>query len=276
MHPSISSENVNIDGVNIHYLIAGKGAPILFIHGWPTSSYLWRDVMAELSSKHQVIAIDLPGYGKSDKGMDLSYSFRFHNQIIDGLLAHLDIDNITIGVHDLGGPIGLYWMITNMERVSRLILLNTLVYPKFSTAVKIFAMATMLPGVRSWLTSPRGIGWAMKFGVLQKDKLTSHTIREYQSYFLEKKDRGSLTKSVHRLSIKGYHEIAEKYQTFKGPVQIIYGAKDKILPKVGATMEKVKATLPQANIHVLNNCGHFIQEEEPEEIGKVILDFMNN
>lgn len=274
MHPSISSEYVEINNVRIHYLITGQGEPILFLHGWPTSAYLWRNVMSELSSDYKTIAIDLPGYGKSEKGLDLSYSFRFYNEIIDGLLAHLGIDKVTIGVHDLGGPIGLNWLVKHMDRVNRLILLNTLVYPKFSTMVKVFAMATMLPGIRSWISSPRGIAWSLKFGVNQKNKLSNQTIQEYQSYFIHKDQRGSLLKSVSRLSIKGYHEVAEKLKDFKGPVQIIYGAKDKILPEVADTMAKVKVDLPQANIHVLTNCGHFIQEEEPAEIGRVIMGFM--
>ncbi|MFT4568971.1 MAG: pimeloyl-ACP methyl ester carboxylesterase, partial [Saprospiraceae bacterium] len=72
-----------------------------------------------------------------------------------------------------------------------------------------------------------------------------------------------------------YHEIAEKISQFKVPVLIIYGEEDKILPQVAKTMNRVKEDLPQSEIHILSNCGHFLQEEEPEEIGRIINEFMS-
>ena len=126
MHSSISSQYTQVENTKIHYLIAGKGAPILFLHGWPTSSYLWRNIMPELSTKYQVIAIDLPGYGKSEKRVNDSYSFRYYNRILSGFLENLGIDKITLGLHDAGGPIGLYWAVQDLQRVNRLLLFNTL------------------------------------------------------------------------------------------------------------------------------------------------------
>lgn len=75
-----------VSDVKVHYLIAGKGEPILFIRGFPTSSYLWRNIMVELSEKFQVIAIDLPGYGKSDKRIEDSFSFRYYNRLLTEFL----------------------------------------------------------------------------------------------------------------------------------------------------------------------------------------------
>ncbi|MBT8220439.1 MAG: alpha/beta fold hydrolase [Bacteroidia bacterium] len=274
MHSEISSEYIEIAGTKIHYLIAGQGAPILFIHGFPTSSYLWRNIMTSLSDKFQVIAIDLPGYGKSDKNIEDSFSFRYYNRILTGFLDHLNLDHITLGVHDLGGPIGLYWMVQNMERVHQLILFNTLVFPQFSWAVKLFALATVLPGIRDWLTSPKGIKKAIYFGVYRKDKITADVIQHYQSPFEDMKSRKVLLKSVQRLSLKGFSEIERKLPSFKGPVQIIYGENDKILPKVGATMKRVQGILSQANIISIPDCGHFLQEDAPDKISATITAFM--
>ena len=133
----------------------------------------------------------------------------------------------------------------------------------------------MLPGIRSWISSPNGIKRAIYFGVSQKDQLTEQTIQHYQAPFAEKIARKALLKAVQRLSIKGFHEIAEKLPQFKGPVQIIYGENDKILPKVQETMEKVKKDLPQAEINALPECGHFLQEDAPSQISQLILEFMD-
>lgn len=273
---NIKSKYIQINSTKIHYLIAGKGSPILLIHGFPTSAYLWRNILTGLSEKHQVIALDLPGYGKSDKKLDASYSFKYYNRILTGFLDALQLDQITLGVHDVGGPIGLYWLVQNMERVNRLILFNTLVFSKFSWAVKLFGLATILPLVKDWLTSPNGIKAAIRLGVYHKENLTEEIIKNYQSPFLDKNSRKALLRSVQRLSIKGYYEIEEKLPSFKGPVQIIYGENDKILPKVSDTMKKVKEQLPQAHIFSLPNCGHFLQEDEPQKISDAILAFMKN
>ncbi len=274
MPTTITSNTIQVDNTTIHYRIAGQGETILFLHGWPTSSYLWRNMMPALAEKYQVIALDLPGFGQSDKRPEDSYSFRYYSRIISGFLDQLDIQRTTLGVHDLGGPLGLFWMSQHMERVDRLILFNTLVYPEFSLAVKLFGLATVLPVVRDLITSPAGIKWAMRFGVHQKHKLTEEIIRNYQAPFKEREARKALLKSVQRLSLKGFAAIAEVMSSFQGPVQILYGEKDRILPKVSDTMARVKADLPQATVQSFPNSGHFLQEEVAEELSVAVLAFM--
>lgn len=270
----IESKYIQLDELKIHYLTAGEGEPILFIHGFPTSAYLWRNLMHGLSKDYQVIAIDLPGYGKSDKRIADSFSFRYYSRILQSFIEALNIENITLGVHDVGGPVGFYWMVNNMDRVKRLLLFNTLVYPEFSWAVKLFGMATVIPGIKHWLSSANGIKWAIRLGVYNKDNLNEEIIKQYQSPFLDKTSRKVLLKSVQRLSMKGFKEIEEKLHRFTGPIQIIYGENDKILPNVGQTMARVKKNLPQSNIISIPNCGHFLQEDRPEEISKAIKEFM--
>lgn len=275
MDKVITSNYTQIEGVKIHYLRAGEGETILLLHGWPTSSYLWRNLIPELSTKYQVIAIDLPGFGNSDKKPQDSYSFRYYNRILDGLLDELGIEKVILGLHDLGGPIGLYWAVQDLSKVKALILFNTLVYADFSWAVKLFAFMTVAPGLSSWLSSPRGIKWAIRFGVNQKEKLNDEIIQAYQVPFAEKASRKALLKSIQRLSMKGYREIENKLPLYKGPVQVLYGAMDKILPKVKHTMERVKNDLPQTKITSLSNCGHFLQEEEPRLLSSAVLSFLD-
>lgn len=276
MSVEIKSAFTDVEGVNIHYRTAGTGAPILLLHGWPTSSYLYRDIIARVSQSNQVIAMDLPGFGKSDKRWEDSYSFRYHTRILNGFLKNLGLDKVTLGVHDMGGPIGLYWMIKNSEKVERLILFNTLVYPKFSFMVKLFAFATIAPGIRQALISPWGIKRSMYFGVYNKKKLNPEIIRNYQEPFLDKNDRKLLIKTVQRLSMQAYGEIAQSLPSFEGPVLILYGEKDKILPDVAKTMKRVKQDLPQAIIRSYANAGHFLQEDVSPELSNEILTFMES
>ncbi len=127
MSSEIVSAYTEVDGVKIHYRTKGTGPTLLLLHGWPTSSYLYREIVEKVGESFQVIAMDLPGFGKSDKKLEDSYSFRYHMRTINGFLKNLKLEKVSLGVHDMGGPIGLYWMIKNMEKVERLILFNTLI-----------------------------------------------------------------------------------------------------------------------------------------------------
>ncbi|MEM7114857.1 MAG: alpha/beta fold hydrolase [Chloroflexota bacterium] len=272
--PEIKSEFVEVDDLRLHYLIAGEGEAVLLLHGWPTSAYLWRNVMPAMAQTHRVIALDLPGYGQSTKRPSDSFSFFYHEKALDGFLATLGIDKIHLVVHDLGGPVGLFWAVRQLERVHSLTFLNTIVYPDFSWGVKLFAFMTMAPGIRSWLSSPRGIAWAMRLGVQQKEKLTPKVIANYTDPFQERNVRKTLLKSVQRLSLKGYDEIVAKLFAFEGPVCLIYGENDQILPRIANTMHRLQTSFPQAELTSLPNCGHFLQEDEPEKLGKLLAAFL--
>src|SRR5688500_3256839 len=119
--------HVDVDGHRIAYREAGAGPVVLLVHGWPTSSYLWRNVMPAVAARHRVVALDLPGFGASDKPTDVRYNFAFFDSVFDGFLGALGIDGkVALGVHDLGGPLGLHWASQNPERLWALALFNTL------------------------------------------------------------------------------------------------------------------------------------------------------
>lgn len=274
MHTDIKSQFIKVEHLKLHYLEMGAGEPILLLHGWPTSSYLWRNLIPTLAEKNRVIALDLPGFGRSDKRLSDSFSFRFQNRMIEGFLQELGIEKVNLAVHDLGGPLGLFWAINHPEKVLRISFLNTLVYPEFSWAVKLFGLATVLPLVKNWLSSPGGIRWAMRFGVENKANLSKADIEQYQRPFQSKEARKVLLKTIHRLSIAAYHEIAAELPKFKGPVQLIYGKEDRILPHIAKTMTRLQNDLPQAKLTALDNCGHFLQEDEPERIAHLMAQFL--
>ena len=274
MNAQIHSHFIQLEKLKIHYLSAGEGEVLLLLHGWPTSSWLYRDLMPILAENNRVIAIDLPGFGQSDKHPEDSFSFNYYLRMLNEFLQKLEIENLSLCVHDLGGPIGLLWAVRNQQRLQKLVLLNTLVYPKMSWAVKLFGLMTVLPIVKMWLGGPSGIRFSMRLGVEQKEKLTADVLKPYQEPFIEKRPRKALLKSVQRLSLKGFHEIAEKLPQLKVPVRIIFGENDRILPRVAHTMAQVKEDLPQAIITSLPNCGHFLQEDEPEKIAVLMRDFM--
>ena len=145
---SLTNHFININGVKVHYTEAGTGDPIILIHGFPTSYHLWRNVIPAIAKTHRAIAIDLPGYGLSDKPLDIKYNFFFYEDLLNGFLDELGLNQTSLAVHDIGGPIGVFWALRNQQRLTKLVLLNTLVYPEMSWAVKVFMLSLMTPTLK--------------------------------------------------------------------------------------------------------------------------------
>jgi haloalkane dehalogenase len=127
--PGYSAEPnyLDVDGLRLHYVDEGEGRPVVCFHGEPTWAYLYRKVAEPLlDAGNRVIAVDMPGFGRSDKPTDRRwYSYDHHFEHVSRVLAELDVQDATVVVQDWGGPIGLRWAVENDDRVGRLAILNT-------------------------------------------------------------------------------------------------------------------------------------------------------
>jgi pimeloyl-ACP methyl ester carboxylesterase len=273
MPATTTVRTVRVDDLDIGYRELGAGPPVLLIHGWPTSSFLWRDVMPAIAERNRVVAIDLPGFGASDKPLGTRYDFALFATAIDGLLDALAIDRLALAVHDLGGPVGVHWALRNRDRLSRLALLNTLLYPEFSEAVQEFVTACATPGLRERLTSPDGLEEALRLGLADPSSLTDATLSGVLEPFGSSEARRALADAGIGLQLEGFQEIARELPALDVPVRIVYGAEDRILPDVEQTMARVAVDLPQAVVTALPGCGHFLQEEAAGEVGELLAAF---
>jgi pimeloyl-ACP methyl ester carboxylesterase len=264
---------VELDALKLAYREAGSGPPVLLLHGWPTSSFLWREVMKPIARRNRVLALDLPAFGESDKPLEESYGFDFFESAIDGFLESLGIDQVAIGGHDVGGPIALHWALKRPERVTKVALLNTLVYPEFSEAVLQFIHACSTPEIREQLTSPAGLEAAIRLGVADDSKLDRGVFDAVSAPFASEEARLALAKAGIGLEPAGFEEIARRLPSLEVPLRVVYGEQDRILPDVAETMARVKHDVPHAEVTAMPACGHFLQEEEPEEIGELLADF---
>jgi len=266
-------DTVKVNGMTVAYRELGSGPPVLLLHGWPTSSFLWRNVMEPIARANRVVAPDLPGFGASDKPLDAGYDFEFFEATLDGLLEALGIDAAGLAVHDLGGPVGVHWTLNRPGRVTKLALLNTLLYPDFSEAVMAFIKACTEPELREQLTSPAGLEAAMRLGLGDESRLTPEVIAGVREPFGDDDSRRALAAAGIGLQVEGFSEIERNLSSLKIPVRIIYGERDRILPDVSETMARVQRDLPQAEVTALPDCGHFLQEEAPERIGEELARF---
>ena len=262
-----------IDGLEVGYRELGSGPAVLLIHGWPTSSLLWRDVMPAIAEQNRVVAVDLPGFGRSSKPLDARYDFDFFERAIDGLLAELGIKRLSLAGHDLGGPIGIHWTLRNRHRVERVALTNTLLYPEFSEAVQEFVRACSTPELRDRLTSPEGLADVMRLGLSDPSNLTEDDMAAVLEPFRSSEARRALARAGIGLEPDGFQEIARGLPTLDLPVRIVYGEDDRILPDVGETMARASSDLPRAEVIALPACGHFLQEEAGDRVGQLLAEF---
>ena len=273
MPATTTVRTVHVNDLDISYREAGEGPPVLLVHGWPTSSFLWRDVMPAIAERNRVVAIDLPGFGASGKPLRTRYDFGFFATAIDGLLDALAIERVALAVHDLGGPVGVHWALRNRDRLTRLAVLNTLLYPDFSEAVQEFVTACATPGLRERLTSPDGLEEALRLGLADPASLTDATLAGVLEPFGSPEARRALADAGIGLQPEGFAEIAQGLPSLDVPVRIVYGTEDRILPDVARTMVRVASDLPQAVVTALPACGHFLQEEAAGEVGRLLAAF---
>jgi len=268
---------LQIDEGNMHYVDEGKGEIILFVHGTPTWSFLYRSFIKELSKNYRCIAIDHLGFGLSEKPDSVSGTPEWHSKNLSEFIERLDLKDITLVVHDFGGPIGLSSAIQNHERVKQVIMFNTWLWEtkRNSDAKKIDKIVNGVIGKFLYLRlnfSPKVL---LKKGFSDKKKLSKSVHKHYLKPFPNKKSRISLLNLAKALvgSSDWYQEQWENLDKLEQkPWLIIWGTKDDFISM--DYLKKWKERLPNAETKEVES-GHFVQEEKTSESIKEINNFMN-
>lgn len=265
-----------INGQNLHYIDEGQGEILLFVHGTPSWSFDFRNIIKELSKTHRCIAIDHIGFGLSDKPELYDYSTQNHSETLAKFIDHKQLEDFTMTVHDFGGPIGLSVAINRPNKIKNLIVLNSWLWssendPEFIKLKRILK-SPLLPFLYKRLNfSPRFI-LPKSFG---SKKLSRQLLPQYTKPFANSSERnGALAFVKSLLNDQQWFEelwtkknaIAEKRTLF------IWGMNDPVIkPKY---LEKLRSGFPNSETVKLESCGHFPQEEEWEKVVESIRDFL--
>jgi haloalkane dehalogenase len=266
-------QTMEVDGLIIAYVDEGQGPPLLLLHGWPTSSFLYRDITPVLAKDHRVVVPDLPGFGASSKPVERQYSLELFASVLDALVDRLGLDDLGLVVHDLGGAIGAHWALHRPQRVSRLAILNTLLYPEFDPSVIEFVTTLMDEGRRGELVSDDGLREILRVGVSNPDSLSAEALEGIVAPFETADDRRALAAAAVGLNPEGFADIARLLPTLAIPVLGLYGTEDRILPDVADTFARVQRDVPHAEIEALPGAGHFLQEEVPDVVAARLSRF---
>ena len=257
----------------------GKGAPVLLIHGFGASTYTWRHVAPELAKTHRVIAVDLKGFGQSDKPFDSRYSVFDQAELLAQLIVDKDLRNLTLVGHSFGGGIALLLALEANERlegrITKLVLLDSIAYPQ---NIPVFFRLLDVP-----LVSRLGVSMippsvqtrvALRIAYFDDSKIDQDEVDAYAAPLGTAAGKHAIIYSARQIVPDGLAEISERYKTIELPTLILWCDHDRIVPlEVGL---KLRRTLPNSTLRLVEDCGHMPQEEQPESTLKLLQGFLGD
>lgn len=278
-------KTIKVNGVDIFYREAGrKDAPtILLLHGYPTSSHMFRNLIADLSDKYHLIAPDYPGYGNSEQPSMETFDYTFDNMatIVEGLLEKLEVKKYSIYLMDYGAPIGYRIAAKYPDRVQALIVQNGNAYEEglrdFWVPIKKYWNDYTLENGKALegFHAPDGLKWQYTHGVKNTETISPDNWR-IDLQHLTRPENPEIQLAMfydYRTNVPLYPSWQEYFRTYQPPTLIVWGKNDYIFPAEGA--HPYKRDLKNLEFHLLDT-GHFALEEEGEKIAKLIREFLGN
>ncbi len=277
-------QKAKVDGVEIFYREAGpKGAPtLLLLHGFPTSSQMFRGLIPLLADKYHVIAPDYPGYGFSDMPDRSKFAYTFDNDanIIEKLTRQLGINRYALYVMDYGAPVGFRLAAKNPEKVTALIIQNGNAYDEglltFWDPIKAYwktGASKEREGLR-FLTQAKATYWQYTNGV-PDTSLVSPDARTVDQALMDRPGNAEIQLDMlydYRTNPPLYPKWQAYFRAHKPPTLIVWGKNDEIFPPAGAW--PYKRDLPNVEIHMIDT-GHFALETNGAEIAAYMREFLS-
>ncbi|MGI9657731.1 MAG: haloalkane dehalogenase [Gaiellaceae bacterium] len=278
------SKYVEVEGSKIHYIDEGAGDPVLFLHGNPTSSYLWRNIIPHVTSQGRCIALDLIGMGKSDKPK-IDYRFVDHVRYVEGAIAALGLENVTLVVHDWGSALGFHYARRNEGNVRGIafmeaILMSVPTWDAFPPDARPIFEAFRTPDV-GWDLIATNNAFVEKVlpGSIVRE-LTEAEMDAYREPYPDEESRRPLWRWPNEIPIEGepadVSEIVGEYnewlQQTELPTLLFHGEPGALIPP--PVVGWVEANLQNVETMDIGAAVHFIQEDNPHAIGRGLADWL--
>jgi pimeloyl-ACP methyl ester carboxylesterase len=287
--PSFESRTLTIDGVNIRYLCGGSGPPLVLVHGLGSSAAVeFYHNLEPLAAHRRVLAIDLPGFGGSDKPV-LEYTIELFVNAVSSLMASEGLERAAVMGVSMGGRVALGLALESPEKVERLVLVDAL------------GVGAPRRALAYQLLLTRGLGELTLRGTARAlRQMNPATIRRFWGWYLRRPDRVETTWSDERIanhgtllsmpayraaylsalrSIAGMRQlrggvvVEDRLCELTMPTLLIWGRHDHIFPVAHA--ESAEDKLPNGRVVVFDDSGHTPQMEEPERFNRLVLDFLS-
>ncbi|MHB9143696.1 MAG: alpha/beta fold hydrolase [Paludibacter sp.] len=265
---------------SIAFVDVGKGEKtIVLIHGLASNAGFWRYAIPELSKNYRVIAVDLPGYGKSQKDA-YPYSMTFYAEQIKRLADELKLDKFILVGHSMGGQIAITFSLKYPERLEKLVLASPAGVEEFEQ------------GEGDWLRSVMTVSGVKKTtedGIRKNLAMNFYTWNDKWEWMVEERVRMIKAKDFDEFCytvVRSVNAMLDeptfnKIKNISVPTLIVYGKYDGLIPNPylnpGFTADVFKwgaKQIPNCKLHEIDNCGHMLQIEHPQEFSNAVLDFI--
>lgn len=266
-----------INGFDMHYVDEGDGEIIVCLHGMPTWGYLYREFIKDLSNDFRIVVPDHMGFGKSDVPEDLPYTMAQHVDNLEKLLLALGLQDITLVVHDWGGPIGFGFAVDHPDLIKRIVILNT-------------SVGIMHEGTKPWYDSIKNydqffgnmgdnIERLLKLAIYHQENMTPIMVQAYAAPFPDESYCLGPLAFPKDIPIGLSHPSAEAMQHVRDnldklagkPMIAIWGMQDIVFPP--PVIDRWKRFYPDLEVHPIDDASHFLQEDAPAEIIESIRTF---
>lgn len=270
-----TSRFIELDGHVVHYVDEGSGPVLLMLHGNPTWSFVYREVIASLRDEYRCVALDYPGFGLSVAARGYGYQPADHAGVVTAFLDRLDLADVTLVVHDWGGPIGLYAAGQRPDRFGRLVLANTWAWPSNGEL-----RAEMFARVMGGLI---GRGLIRRFNLFvnalvpaghRRRKVSGLEMAHYRNALATQERRNAC--AILPGAITGSREFladVEKSLTAlrRLPALIVWADADMAFGD--RDRERLEAAFPDHTTVVVRGAGHFVQSDAADEMSQAIREW---
>jgi pimeloyl-ACP methyl ester carboxylesterase len=265
------------EGIKLAVDEMSRGKPMVLLHGLGATRYTWRHLLPELAKNNHVMAIDMKGFGQSEKPMDERYTIFDQAQIINDYLREHNLRNVTLVGHSFGGGVALAAALADMDskanRIEKLVLIDSIAYrqpmPLFFQVLRTpvigeIGMSLVPPEVQ--------ISRALAIAYYYPGKMEKETVANYAAPLYSEGGRHALYHTINSLEPDNADALAARYRELKLPVLLLWGEHDRIVPLEYG--KKLAGDLPNSRIHFILNSGHIPQEEQPTDTLRSIKQFV--
>ncbi|HWP67009.1 MAG TPA: haloalkane dehalogenase [Candidatus Limnocylindria bacterium] len=272
----ILQERYGLERVRMHYVEAGRGRPILFLHGTPTSSHLWREILPAAARHGRAIAVDLIGHGRSEKPA-IRYDFEEHVAVLEAAVVALDLAGAVLVLHDWGGPLGFHHALTSREPVRAIAAMETfpwrLDWRDFPAAFRLAFRAFRAPRLGRLLLQRLNlfVDRVMPATAASGRGISPEALAVYRSFYPTPASRRAVRRWPMLLPLDGTEPTAEVIDFIERRlpslrVPLLWLAAEPGAITTPARIEWLQENVPGVMVRRIGPAGHYVQEEVPEQI----------